>query len=240
MTVERAWLPLERARLSSSGKTKLAHALEPRTPTIACEIEHRRREMLHDRSPLVDGTLGPASDSEQRRSVADACRVSRRGLSARLLHSLVEEYRPKVILELGTNVGISAAYLASGDGSVTTLEGSPYRLRLAERLHRGLGLEIDRVLGLFSDTLKPTLERLPPIEMAFIDGHHQYQPTLDYFQTIYAHAAPGCLFIFDDIRWSGGMRKAWRKLRADSRFEAVADLGSMGVCIARGHPGSSA
>jgi len=114
---------------------------------------------------------------------------------------------------------------------VTTLEASPYRLRLAKANHERLALQLDYVQGLFSDTLDETLERLPPVDLAFVDGHHQYEPTLRYFEQIAAKAAPGCIFVFDDIRWSDGMRRAWRELKAKPVFEAVADLGDMGVAV---------
>lgn len=189
--------------------------------------------MLRDRSPLADGSLGPVLDHDRNHTVADACEVSRRAASASVLYSLADEYQPKSIIELGTNVGISAAYLASAGGHVTTLDVSGYRLLLAERLHRSTGLNIDRVRGYFADTLDDTLAGIAPVGMAFIDGHHQYQPTLDYFEAIAAKASPGCVFLFDDIRWSSGMRQAWTKLKRDPRFETVADLGGMGIGILR-------
>ena len=229
--VESVWLPVQRARLAMLGRGKLARALDGRLCPIAKRIERSRKEMLNNRAPLADGTLGPVSIYDERRTVADACAVSRRATSANVLYSLASEYGSKSILELGTNVGISSAYMAAAGGRVTTLDMSPYRLRLAEQLHNSLGLQVGRVQGLFSETLANTLEQIPPVDLAFIDGHHQYRPTLEYFEVIVAKAAPGCIFLFDDIRWSSGMRKAWSKLRRDPRFRTVADLGGMGIAI---------
>jgi len=115
--------------------------------------------MLRDNSPVVDGSLGPAGPYDEGQSIADVCRVSKPPRSARLLYSLAAEYRPQTVLELGTNVGISAAYLAAAGGQVTTFEASPYRLRLARILHQQLGLELGYVQGLFDETLPSTLER---------------------------------------------------------------------------------
>jgi predicted O-methyltransferase YrrM len=230
--VESVWLPVQRARLNLSGQTRLARALDGRTCPIAGQIEKLRAEMLADRSVLADGSLGPMA-FDTGLSVADACDVSRRASSANVLYSLASEYGSKSIIELGTNVGISSAYLAAAGGHVTTLDASPYRLRQAKRIHGLLGLNIDHVQGLFDDTLKDALERMAPVDMAFIDGHHQYQPTLDYFDAIAAKAAPGCVFLFDDIRWSRGMAKAWGLLRKDPRFQTVADLGAMGIGVLR-------
>jgi predicted O-methyltransferase YrrM len=187
--------------------------------------------MLRDSSPLVDGTLGPPGIYDEGQSIADVCLVSKPKRAAQLLYSIAAEYRPKTILELGTNIGISSAYLAASDSRVTSLEASPYRLRVARTVHQSLGLHVDYVQGLFTETLQPTLERMPAVEMAFIDGHHQYQPTLDYFEMVAARAAPHCVFIFDDIRWSRGMRQAWDELRRRPLFSATADLYDMGVAV---------
>lgn len=58
-----------------------------------------------------------------------------------------------------------------------------------------------------------------------------YQPTLDYFETILPFAADNAVFVFDDIRWSEGMKKAWAELQQDKRFAIVLDLCSVGIAI---------
>jgi hypothetical protein len=37
--------------------------------------------------------------------------------------------------------------------------------------------------------------------------------------------------VFDDIRWSDGMARAWSAIEADPRVEQTWDLGSMGICL---------
>lgn len=229
--VEPAFQTVERIRLQSAGHHEFASALDGRVCPLAPKIEAWRDRALSDNSPLVDGTL-PLADYDAG-TTADAARVSRRGVGARILYSIAAEYQPQTILELGTNIGISAAYLAAAGGNVTTLDASAYRLRLARQLHDSIGLKVSHIHGKFIDTLPDVLKQLPPVDLAFIDGHHQYQPTLDYFEMISAKAAPGCVFLFDDIRWSVGMWKAWKKLKADPRFEMTADLAGMGVAIIR-------
>ena len=155
---------------------------------------------------------------------------------------MIREFKPLVALELGTNIGISSAYQAgalqlNGNGWLVTLESSPYRLRLARRLHEKLGLtdNISYKMGLFADTLEQLLKELEPIDYAFIDGHHLYQPTLDYFNTILNYAADQAVFVFDDISWSTEMKQAWGELKQDLRVIVAADFGSMGVCVIDRH-----
>jgi predicted O-methyltransferase YrrM len=143
-------------------------------------------------------------------------------------------------------VGISSAYQALAlqlngqNGRLITMEVSPYRLRLAKQLHRNVGLgNVVYVEGLFSETLDSTLINIDGVDFAFIDGHHQYQSTLDYFQKILSHSKENAIFVFDDIRWSHGMKKAWSKIQSDDKIEMSADLHSMGLCVAAREPPST-
>jgi predicted O-methyltransferase YrrM len=85
------------------------------------------------------------------------------------------------------------------------------------------------VEGRFIDTLDSALE--DPVDFAFIDGHHDFRATLDYFDRIWRASPEGALFVFDDIRWSLGMEEAWRVLQGESRLAVVADLCGMGVAV---------
>jgi len=158
-----AWIFFCRGWLIVSGHPRLARALQRKDCGTCDEIERLRTSMLLDDSPLIDGSLGEGGRYDQDQTVADACRVSKPRNSARLLYSVTHEYRPTTLIELGTNVGISSAYLAAAGGRVTTLESSPYRLRLAQKLHDQIGLKIDYVQGLFDETLASALAKLPPV-----------------------------------------------------------------------------
>ena len=206
-------------------------------------IERERRRMLEDDGPLIDGSGEPGLYDEGQ-TVAAATKVSKSPRGALLLYELIHEFKPQLVVELGTNVGISAAYQATAlnenanGARLVTLEASPYRLRLAKALHAKLGLEnISYVQGLFSDTLEAALAEHGELDLAYIDGHHQYQPTLDYFEALWRYSRQGAIFVFDDIRWSEGMLRAWTELRADKRLDITVDLGSMGLgCRAAGSP----
>ncbi|HEX8674003.1 MAG TPA: class I SAM-dependent methyltransferase [Longimicrobium sp.] len=203
-------------------------------------IERARAGLLARTDPLDDGTLGGALVHDRGLTVGEACVASKGPVPARALYALVREFQPASILELGTNVGISTAYLAAalrslgGGGRTTTLEASPYRLRVARETHHRLGLDgISYRQGLFADTLEPALQEIGDVDFVFIDGYHQYEPTLSCFGTIWKRSRPGALFVFDDIRWSKGMRRAWKRLQHDERLSLTADLGCMGVAVGR-------
>ncbi|MDI1476007.1 class I SAM-dependent methyltransferase [Polyangium sp. y55x31] len=231
--------PHPRAQDIVSAVARLRAPLPPPERALLAKIEAERGRLAAREEPLIDGTL-PSGPYDDRVTVQQACSVSKGKKSALFLYLLVRAFKPELVIELGTNVGISSSYLAAalqvnGRGRLVTLEASPYRIRCAKGVHERVGLgNVTYVQGLFTDTLETTLRELGTVDFAFIDGHHQYQPTLDYFGLIHRHATPDATYVFDDIRWSSGMLSAWDEIQRDERLSLSADLYSVGVCVAAG------
>jgi predicted O-methyltransferase YrrM len=203
------------------------------------EEERRRLGSSGSQTTGIDGAPRP---------IAKAVESSKRRSEGLFLYGLVRVRGPARILEMGTNVGISSAYLAGAQqaalaGGATpllvTLEGFAERVEAARAMHRRLGLKhVEYVAGQFSDTLAGALERHAPFDLAFIDGDHQYEPTLRYFEQVLAHASQDALLVFDDIHWSLGMERAWGQIRRDRRVRLAVEVGRMGLC-ALGGPAST-
>jgi predicted O-methyltransferase YrrM len=205
---------------------------------LVAAIEQQRRAWLESDDALVSGSLGGGREWDAGVTLRRACAASKDPVPASLLFLLVEEFRPRRVLELGTNVGVSSGYLAVAldrnrdRGSLYTLEASPYRMRYAKELHQSLGLNnIVYREGLFDDTLGSVLDDMEMVDMAFVDGHYRLEPTLRYFNRIKAHLAPHAVVVFDDIRISDEMRRAWREIQHDQRVTLAVDLYAIGVCV---------
>lgn len=203
------------------------------------KIEAQRATMLDDTSMLAIGDLGAPGGHDEGQRICDVVAVSKSARAAKLLMDLCAALAPKCILEMGTNVGVSSAYIAAGQriakvsgAELTTLEFSPYRADIAKKLHANLGLDhTEFVLGDFNDTLGPLLPALPSLDLAFIDGNHKYKPTLKYTDMILGASQNDVVLIYDDIRWSDGMEKAWLEIMHDPRFSVTVDLNSMGIAV---------
>lgn len=186
-------------------------------------------------------TVGSATVRGSSGSVAQASRAaSVSPVFGELLMALVRGLEPTSCLELGTGFGISGAYQGAGlalngSGELVTLEGSPDISAIA-----GAGfeeLELDRIeprVGMLQDELEATVRSTTPIDFAFIDAHHDEPMTLRCFECVAQAASPGAALVFDDIRWSAAMRRAWRRVAADNRTAATFDVRRMGICILRG------
>jgi predicted O-methyltransferase YrrM len=205
-------------------------------------IERLRRRLRSSRKPvtLTDFGAGHGSGRPVRlHTVGERCLSSKSPLGALLLFQLVRELRPSRCLELGTNLGISAAYqaaalLLNGGGELHTVEGGPTLAELSRCHLASLQLPAEVHEGRFLDVLPGLLARTAPLDYVFIDGHHDGPSTIGYFAQIHPGLSPGAVVVFDDVAWSRGMAEAWTTIQADPRVRVAVSLGTMGVCIVGG------
>lgn len=157
---------------------------------------------------------------------------------AYLLFRLARELKPMSVIELGACVGISACYQAAalelnGAGRLVTLEGADVLAARSSRSIEEMGLahRAQVRLGRFTDTLPDVVDEYAPVDMAFIDGHHVEQATLDYAEQILGRASDEALVIFDDIRWSAGMERAWQTVVDDDRYALTVEMRQLGLAV---------
>lgn len=235
--------------LMSNPQPELRAVGEAITDSVLDRLDRREQEWVHDLERLRDriyrSTQEVSISLPNRRGIDKTAPLgevaqlrSKRREWTRLLLLLARRLEPARVLELGTCVGVSAGYLAAGlhlngHGRLVTLEGASALADLA-RGHLdelGLGDRTEVVAGLFRDTLGPTLERFKPIDLAFIDGHHDEQATQDYFEQLLDVAEGPAVVVFDDIAWSDGMMRAWQALMEHPAVSRAVDLDRVGICV---------
>ncbi len=203
-------------------------------------LEARRAELL--KSPVqitvTDFGAGSRTGAGQQRRVADIARTAAKPAPlAQLLFRLVNYRRSATILELGTSLGLTTAYLAAADSQhrVITFEGCPQVAVMARETFAALHLRnIDLIEGNIDQTLAPALAALgTPVDFAFFDGNHRYEPTLRYFELSLAHRTDESVFVFDDIHWSAEMERAWEVIKAHPEVMITVDLFYVGLVFFR-------
>ena len=201
-------------------------------------IETLREQLSGDDRLLAVDDLGAGSVSGagiQRRIMDVVRRSAKPRRLGRLLFRVARHYQPEVIVELGTSLGVSTAYLASGSPSarVISIEGAAGLAEVAAHNLRSLGLGAQIVTGNFDDELEPLLQRVGKVDLAFVDGNHRYEPTMRYFELLFAGASSCSALVFDDIHWSAEMERAWENIRRDPRVMMTIDLFFMGFVFIR-------
>lgn len=203
-------------------------------------VEARRQQLLNSPASVAVTDFGAGSRTRagRQRRVADIARTAAKPPHlAQLLFRLVNHFRPATILELGTSLGLTTAYLASADSRhcVVTFEGCPNVAAVARETFATLRLaNVDIVEGNIDRTLAPALLALAvPVDFAFFDGNHRYEPTLRYFELCLAHRTDESVFVFDDIHWSAEMEQAWEAIKAHPEVTMTVDLFYIGVVFFR-------
>ena len=203
-------------------------------------VEARRQQLL--RSPasisVTDFGAGSHTGAGQQRRVADIARTAAKPKHlAQLLFRLANYFRPATLLELGTSLGLTTAYLAAANSRshVITFEGCANVAAVARETFAQLELgNISIVEGNIDDTLAPALAALnAPIDFAFFDGNHRYEPTLRYFEQCLTHRTEYSIFIFDDIHWSEDMERAWEAIKVHPEVTLTVDLFYIGLVFFR-------
>jgi len=206
-------------------------------------VEQSRQLMLKSDKNITKQEYGSGSkvfeNNASEESISSVCRIASKKKSAALvLYHLLRNQKPEHAVELGTCLGISAAYQgvalkANGKGKLITIEGSPGRAIFATENVHELGLEkyVEVIQGRFQDVLEHQLQKLPFVDFAFIDGHHQEDATLKYYQQLLPWFKKGGIMVFDDIFWSAGMNRAWQTIKKSGNFSAVMEYKGMGFVI---------
>ncbi|QEC51303.1 methyltransferase family protein [Anseongella ginsenosidimutans] len=156
-------------------------------------------------------------------------------------HAAAGDRRPATILELGTCLGITTAYLASAfpHARVITIEGCEETAAIAREGFERLSavttekFAIESLTGNFDEVLPQLLGTLPSLDLLFIDGNHRKAATLNYFEWCLPALHENSLVIFDDIHWSKGMEEAWELIREHPAVSLTADLFHIGLVFFR-------
>jgi predicted O-methyltransferase YrrM len=143
---------------------------------------------------------------------------------AQLLYRIVTYFKSENTLELGTSLGIATAALSLGNtkGQVTTIEGCPETAKIARQHFENFELNnIALSVSNFEtelDTLKSDV-----FDLIYIDGNHQKEATLHYFETLLNAVHNNSVIIFDDIHWSQPMTEAWEQIKQHPKVTVTID-----------------
>ena len=210
----------------------LNYVIFERTPYYSFNIiESLRQQLLHDNTTL---TLQPLGTSQAKtttiaRELKNSTKSPRQ---AQLLQRLCASNQSHYIIELGTNLGLSTAYLASNNSNsqVYTLEGQPQLCQIAQQNFKQLHLNnIQIIEGNINNTLPTLIQQIPQIDLLFIDANHQYQATINYYNLAKSKVHKNTIIVFDDIHWSEGMQQAWNEIRQDPDIRLAIDIFHMGI-----------
>ena len=202
-------------------------------------VEPLRSALAADTRMLAieDFGAGSVAGRNKKRSIADIVRTAVKPKKfGQLLFRMAAHYRPHYVLELGTSMGLTTAYLAMADphSIVTTIEGSAAVAEIARENFSKLGLSSIAMYNRpFDECLPRIIGHHPHFDFVFVDGNHRLEPTLDYFQRLLPAMHENSVIVFDDIHWSKEMESAWQAVKQHPKVMLTIDLFFIGLVFFR-------
>ena len=204
-------------------------------------IQHLRKQLRKSRQiiTIADHGAGSKVNESRQRTIGDIARNSQKPARfGRLLFRLIQRFEAKVVVDLGTSLGMTTAYMAEATntygGRVLTFEGCPETAAVARQNFEKLTVQnVEIVVGNLDETLAPHVTALDPIDFVFFDANHRYEPTVRYFETCLTNIHNDTVFVFDDIHWSGGMEQAWDYIKKHPSVSVTIDLFWVGLVFFR-------
>jgi predicted O-methyltransferase YrrM len=203
------------------------------------KIERVKKNLLQDKRTLIVRDFG-AGSSKNGNEIKKISEIAVKEVSGqkfgRLLFRLVNYYHARTIIELGSSLGISTAYLASADNlsRVISMEGSTAISGIANETFSQLELEnIKLVTCNFDEKLETLILENPPADLVFIDGNHRKKPVLEYFEKFLNKISTTSMIIIHDIHWSREMEEAWAIIQQHPKVKLSIDIFSAGLVFFR-------
>ena len=211
--------------------TEFPQELEP--------IAVQRAKALADHSTIEVTDLGAGSriskgNIRKISSIVENAAITR--TDGMMFFHLIKLFQPKTILELGTSLGFSSAFMsiAAPNARIITIEGCPNIAEYARTNHKALGLSnIEIVVGDFDEILPDLLKNIDKLDLVFIDGNHAAEPTLRYYDLCMTKTDDESILVFDDIHWSSDMENAWKSIKRNLSQGITVDIFRKGLVFPR-------
>lgn len=194
-------------------------------------IEAVRLNLLRDKRIINIQDFGTGNDR-----YTSVYNIARRSLKSekygQLLFRVANYLKAYNVLELGTSLGVTTAYLASSSSSIhcTSLEGCPQIAEIARDNFKVLGLKsVEVVVGNIDDTLADVLDKVADLDLIFLDANHRSESVLQYFNQCLSKVKNNAVMVIDDIYWSADMESAWKIIKESPEVTSTIDLFQIGI-----------
>lgn len=216
-------------------------AREDNINPIYNEIEQLRKEARNNSTPITQIDFGAKSAQQPKRTKSVSFFAKQHAKPTRIaqiIYRVAQKYAYQHVIELGTSLGFTTLYLAKAlpqQAKFITIEGAPEIAAFAKHNVAKLKVsdKVDIRIGNFNELLPEAISELPQIDLAFIDGNHTYEATINYFNQLLPKITNNSVLIFDDIYWSEGMTRAWSEIKNHPKVTVTVDLFYIGLVYFR-------
>lgn len=199
-----------------------------RAKTVYQEIEQLRKDLEQDERWISNAE--PAAVSHLAKKVPKPPKLTQ------LFYRLVADLKPATIIELGTSLEITTAYLAKAapEARFVCIERYSETISIAEENLQKLNISnVELLFGNVDDLLPKLLEGIPELDFILIDGNHSRDAILNYFKYCLPKMSNHSMMVFEDIYRSREMKSAWEEIKSNPEVSVTIDLFWIGLVFVR-------
>ncbi len=181
------------------------------------KIDSRRTALSRLAPKRLPGVYDGAAKGGEA-ALATMARFSIPPAYGRILYALVEEIKPRLVVEAGAGYGISGMYIGCAlsddpDASFITFEPGEY----AAIAEDSVSQVIDNAFVIRDrfERFYQYLDADAEIGFAFFDAVHAYGALRRDTKLIKGWLSPGAMIVLDDVNYSEETRAAWSKIATD-------------------------
>ena len=206
---------------------------------ILTKIEQIRKTLQKSNTLVKTQSLGSSSKLHSKEKIKTSRLVFFESIPKKyglLLFNLVSAYKPKIIVELGTGIGLSSLYLAAAnpEGSLISFEGNEEKIGIAKEISSKLQLtNIKYIAGNIDLEFEQYLKKVKLVDFLFVDANHTYLAMKNYFNLVLKSINNDSIVVFDDIHWSKEMETAWNEIYTHPSVTVSIDLFRFGIVFFR-------
>lgn len=154
---------------------------------------------------------------------------------AMLLINLMQYFKPKNILEIGTSLGLSTSALASSNknSKITTLERCIKTVRIAKPMIEKYHFNHVKLLTGNFNSILPKIFKNTIYDFIYFDVNHNRKNTLEYFEASLTSINNNSVFLFVDIHWNKEMELAWEDIKNHPQVTVTIDTYQWGFVFFR-------
>ena len=181
---------------------------------------------------ISDFGAGSRVFNTNKRKISDLVRYASLSRKyGRLLANISSSFNINIALELGTSLGLTSLYLAHSKNKIIieTVEACSNTAEIAidsfrETNSNNINLHLENF-----DTFLASAKLKTNTGLVYIDGNHSYGASIKYFNILCEKLSDNSILIFDDIRHSKEMLRAWNKICNSSKSYLCIDLFRLGI-----------
>lgn len=204
-------------------------------------LKNYRKSLLENKKTIEVTDFGAGSRvfKSNTREISKIARTA--GITsknAELLFRITNYFQPKNILEIGTSLGLATSALSLGnpEAKITTLEGCPNTLSIAESYLESSNINTENIKFInteFTQYLSTHNPQPTTYNLIYFDGNHSKKATLDYFEFLLPTITNNTVWIFDDVHWSKDMEEAWKIIKDHPKVKITIDTFQWGIVFFR-------